>query len=844
MVLESSKSFPEVPWEVSIWHGLDDPAKWTAFELAREGNPSLVLKNGASSAYLYTFTGTISIRPHYRNTGFTIRFRTHANASWQWENEVHGTKDGQLILQSNRASKLQEVVDMPSSFIVEDVRSQTPDVSVWLIKSKIPLPNATSGDAGTELMKLGKIKDQQRYFALIRKWAPWLGPAHGLQKFHLTEDALLCSFLNSAGKHIVFLALNGIDDLFTLFKSNDYGDIMVAARNDGPEPAQVKVLAAIADDFELANAAVIYAARDYVSRMVAIPEIDSNDPTHLRSESIDEDTVIISKDVKVEWLEDWYDGLAYCTWNSLGQDLTEEKLMAALESLQDAGIKVSSLIIDDNWQSLDNPGANQFKRGWTEFEADSRAFPNGLKHTAKSIRTMYPNIQHIAVWHALCGYWGWISPNGKIAKEYKTTSVRIDDSLMPIKTGDTAVAVDPDDIRRMYDDFYSFLASSGIDSVKTDVQFALDILASTQDRRHFTTAYQNAWLIAMNKHFAAKAISCMSQIPQIIFHSLLPKTRPTILFRNSDDFFPDVPDSHPYHIFWNAHNALLVQHLNVLPDWDMFQTAHPYAGFHAAGRCISGGPIYITDTPGQHSIDIITQMTARNPRGQTIILRPSVVGKTLDIYNDYNERHILRVGCYNGPSQSGTGIIGLFNIGESTKALLLPLKDFPGIIGSQNYIIRSHVHGTVSSPMSLDTKAAGNLIFASLPTKGYDILTAYPLHPIHGTPAQIAPLGLPGRLTGAVALASTTITQTENNQRVRIRVALRALGVLGIYISDLEDRELESGFLILILGRVVPLHTVQKKGKILQIDVERAWDEMELDAGWSNEVSVEIFMSV
>ena len=49
-------------------------------------------------------------------------------------------------------------------------------------------------------------------------------------------------------------------------------------------------------------------------------------------------------------------------------------------------------------------------------------------------------------------------------------------------------------------------------------------------------------------------------------------------------------------------------------------------------RCISGGPIYITDSPGEHDIDLIHQMTAKNPRGDTIILRPSNVGKTLDVY--------------------------------------------------------------------------------------------------------------------------------------------------------------------------------------------------------------------
>lgn len=41
----------------------------------------------------------------------------------------------------------------------------------------------------------------------------------------------------------------------------------------------------------------------------------------------------------------------------------------------------------------------------------------------------------------------------------------------------------------------------------------------------------------------------------------------------------------------------MTQHLNVIPDWDMFQTVHEYSGFHAAARCVSGGPIYIVCSP-------------------------------------------------------------------------------------------------------------------------------------------------------------------------------------------------------------------------------------------------------
>lgn len=52
--------------------------------------------------------------------------------------------------------------------------------------------------------------------------------------------------------------------------------------------------------------------------------------------------------------------------------------------------------------------------------------------------------------------------------------------------------------------------------------------------------------------------------------------------------------------------------------------------------------------------------------------------------------------------------------------------------------------------------------------------------------------------------------------------------------------------LIIILGKVIPEHTVslsKSNPKVLEIDLERAWKEMGLDSGWSNEVAVKIFIN-
>lgn len=49
----------------------------------------------------------------------------------------------------------------------------------------------------------------------------------------------------------------------------------------------------------------------------------------------------------------------------------------------------------------DEHGESQFQRGWSRFEANKEGFPHGLKHTITNIRDQHPDLQHIAVWHAI-----------------------------------------------------------------------------------------------------------------------------------------------------------------------------------------------------------------------------------------------------------------------------------------------------------------------------------------------------------------------------------------------------------------------------------------------------------
>lgn len=164
----------------------------------------------------------------------------------------------------------------------------------------------------------------------------------------------------------------------------------------------------------------MYHARSLVSASQATSEEAQRERQTLASNADDDKTKF--------WAENWYDGLTYCTWNALGQRLTEEKVLNAVTTLAENQINVTNFIIDDNWQAIDYRGHGQFQHGWVEFEAEREAFPNGLKHTVDLIREKQPSIQHVAVWHAILGYWGGLAPDGKIAQTYKTVKVIREDA--------------------------------------------------------------------------------------------------------------------------------------------------------------------------------------------------------------------------------------------------------------------------------------------------------------------------------------------------------------------------------------------------------------------------------
>ena len=370
---------------------------------------------------------------------FTVKYRP-VDGDWQWVKEQFSTNDGEVCFQSLEALARNldlylrdpdPALNIPSSPVTDG------SVLIWPINTSIA---AAGKQACFSKFRLGAPSAYVRWFCLVRQSRAWLCPRHGRHPFSLSEDAVLASFLLNDGRNLVLVAVSS-GEILTLLNSDHDGNIIVSSRNDGQEEGIVEVFAAVATTFERANAALMAYIRNNIDVGIAVTEA-----------RLHEGQDKASSEAGFGKMEPWYDSLAYCTWNGLGQDLDERKLLSALQVLSDNNIKLSTMIIDDNWQSLDFKGKSHFGYRWTEFEANQKGFPNGLKHTISIIRKKYPYIENIAVWHGLFGYWNAVSPDGGIARTYKTRLAKKQET--GFQGGGSITVVDADDVYRMYDDFY------------------------------------------------------------------------------------------------------------------------------------------------------------------------------------------------------------------------------------------------------------------------------------------------------------------------------------------------------------------------------------------------------
>ena len=172
--------------------------------------------------------------------------------------------------------------------------------------------------------------------AITRLEPYWIGAVQDQSQFYTAEDALLICYLTPAGKSVALLALNSSDDTYSVFRSGLKGEILLCSRSDsGSQDVPFRCFEAVSRSPHSAISAVMAAARKQLSEKSS------------KLRAFEKQT---GRNATTGPEESFFDNFSFCTWNALGQDLTATKLLNGLDQLSSAGINISTLLIDDNWQ--------------------------------------------------------------------------------------------------------------------------------------------------------------------------------------------------------------------------------------------------------------------------------------------------------------------------------------------------------------------------------------------------------------------------------------------------------------------------------------------------------------
>lgn len=482
--------------------------------------------------------------------------------------------------------------------------------------------------------------------------------------------------------------------------------------------------------------------------------------------------------------------LGWGTWDAYKQSINARKLEAAVRSFHEAGIRLGFVLLDDGWQDVTGDYLNDFAIHRTKF-------PKGLRHTIERLKTDY-GVQHFAIWLAFEGYWAGLNPEGPLAKRFRT--VRNEAVIRPWLSPPPKQAlhlVDPHEAHRFYAEYLRFLCAEGVDFVKVDGQSALELftegkLGRVSTMRDFQEGLQGAAAV----HVASNLLHCMCNGSDIVYH-----LKSSSLWRNSQDYFPGHPVRvQQRHLVQNAYNNVWMRTV-AWPDWDFFQSCQPEAGFHAASRALSGGPVYFDDKAGEADAAMLNGLTTSDGR---LLRATQPAWITRDrLFNDpRRERTLMKVANLN----TVTGVVGLFHCcGEDVKLKASVRRSDLPELSAKAMVAYAH------SSQEVTKLEARERLEIELGPMGWELVTLAPL--VGG----VAPFGLLDKFNGGAAVLSWDQVGTG-----QWRGTFSDGGRLGFFCEAAISS-------LLVNGRRVRLPKVQPNGLVVASVPEGAPVEIALD---------------
>ena len=382
-------------------------------------------------------------------------------------------------------------------------------------------------------------------------------------------------------------------------------------------------------------------------------------------------------------LPDFAGLFGWCTWDAFYQEVSADKVRAGLESFAAGGVEPRFLILDDGWQSTKIEPTGEQRLASL---APNDRFGGDLSATVRLAKETF-KIRAFLVWHAINGYWGGVDGEAlpgydvrEATRSYGPGILQHEPRLNVEYWGPLAGLVPAGQIGRFMDDYHRRLQAQGVDGVKVDNQAVIEGLASGQGGRvALTRAYREALETSVAAHFSGRLINCMASGMETYYGS--PRS---ILIRTSTDFWPKRPETHGGHLYCNAQVGVWFGEF-MQPDWDMFQSGHAMGAFHAAGRAVSGGPVYVSDKIDGHNFSVLRKLVLSDGT----VLRADQPGRpTRDCLfaNVTREPVLLKIFNYN----RDCAVIGLFNANyhaaETTRATIagdVSPADAPDLAGGE-----------------------------------------------------------------------------------------------------------------------------------------------------------------
>ncbi len=598
---------------------------------------------------------------------------------------------------------------------------------------------ATASDTHSrQVFQLGSLPALQRFTVCHRSEPYWMKPAAGADLERVPEETQVLLAKLELGWLLVVPLL---DDPFRFYlRGNQRHELELVGETGDPTTVGHGGLALYVAHGDDPFALVRQGARDVMQRMQT---------GRLR---------------RKKPLPAFTDHFGWCTWDAFYQEVSAEKIADGLAAFAQGGVQPKCLIIDDGWLSQRRMPTGE--KRLTAFAANDK-FPGDLSETVRLAKEKYA-VETVLAWHTIVGYWGGVDGTSLTAYQVVDQARHFGAGIlthMPafneLWWGPMVGFIRKDDTEKFFDEFHEHLKEQGIDGVKVDSQAVLEALCLRQGSRvGVTLAYRQALEASVVKHFGGALINCMSNAQETWYGS-----NASTLLRSSIDFFPTMPETHGAHLYTNAQVGLWFGEF-MHPDWDMFQSHHEWGPYHAAGRAISGGPVYVSDRPGETNFDLLRKLVCSDgsvlrcpepalPTRDCLTVDPTCEDVLLKIWNRSGERGVVGVfnARYRGP--------------ERIQGTVSP-SDVPGLTsGVARLACFAH------QDQALTVVSADGSLNVSLAEGQFELYTFAPIV------RRCAPLGLGNMFNTGAAIESVTWTDDDTCELV-----VRDRGELWVWAAE------------------------------------------------------------